>query len=450
MTQPRIGIVGGGLAGLSAAVACGDAGAHVTLFESRARLGGATWSVERDGLWFDNGQHIFLRCCDEYIRFLERIDALQLTAIQPQLDIPVLVPGQPAVSLARQNLPAPFHLTRGLLGFAPIPFGDRLRVAWAALALRGLDLADPALDAIAFGPWLRAHRQSEVAIQRFWDLFARATLNVEVDEASLALAAKVFQTGLLTNAGAGDIGISRVPLSALHADTARVALDRLGAQISTRTAVERVECTPRGGSRVRTASESIDFDAVIVATPHEQAAQLLPDEAKPDRDALRSLGASPIVNLHVIYDRHVADLDFAAGVDTPVQWIFDRTASSGVGARNPNEQCLAISLSAADDYVGVSRERLRGQFLPQLERLFPAAREATVRAFHVTCERNATFRGSPGTAALRPPAETGVRSLFLAGAYTDTGWPATMEGAVRSGNRAARGALDSIRARTKR
>jgi squalene-associated FAD-dependent desaturase len=446
VNRPRIGIVGGGLAGLSAAVACGDAGAEVTLFESRPRLGGATWSLQRDGLWFDNGQHIFLRCCDEYMAFLARIDALRLTSIQSRLDIPVLTPGQPAVSLARQNWPAPFHLTRSLLTFAPIPFSERLRVARSALALRKLDLADPSLDEVAFGSWLRRRGHGDASIERFWDLFARATLNVDVAEASLALAVKVFQTGLLRDASAGDIGISRVPLSALHADTAQAALDRLGARVCTRAIVERVECTPRGGSRVRLGQESIDFDAVIVATPHEQAAELLPDESKVDRDAIRGLGASPIVNLHIVYDRRVSNCDFAAGVATPAQWIFDRSDSSGVADRHPGSQCLAVSLSAADEYVGLSREELRARFLPELERLFPAARGAQVLAFHVTCDRTATFRGVPGTAALRPPAETGVRSLFLAGAYTDTGWPATMEGAVRSGNRAARGAIRAARA----
>ena len=197
-------------------------------------------------------------------------------------------------------------------------------------------------------------------------------------------------------------------------------------------------------AKLRVDGATLDFDALVVATPHDITAELLPDEAKVDRAALRALGASPIVNLHIVFDRRVCDFDFAAGVDTPVQWIFDRTDSSGVAARGRGEQCLAISLSAADAYVGISRDQLRARFVPQLERLFPAARAAEIRAFHVTCERVATFRGSPGTAALRPSAQTGVRSLFLSGAYTDTGWPATMEGAVRSGNRAAEAALQSV------
>jgi uncharacterized protein with NAD-binding domain and iron-sulfur cluster len=182
------------------------------------------------------------------------------------------------------------------------------------------------------------------------------------------------------------------------------------------------------------------FDAIIVATPHDVTAEILPDEAKVDREALRALGASPIVNLHIVYDRVVMDEPFAAGVETPMQWIFDRTAAAGV----KNGQCLTVSLSVADAYLGASREELREQFEPALQRLLPAAKDAQITAFFATCERAATFRGAPGTAALRPKTETGARSISLAGAWTDTGWPATMEGAVRSGNNAARAALISV------
>jgi uncharacterized protein with NAD-binding domain and iron-sulfur cluster len=146
------------------------------------------------------------------------------------------------------------------------------------------------------------------------------------------------------------------------------------------------------------------------------------------------------VNLHIVYDRVVMDEPFAAGVETPMQWIFDRTTAAGV----KNGQCLTVSLSVADAYVGASREQLRAQFEPALEQIFPAAKDAQIVEFFVTCERAATFRGAPGTASMRPKTETRVRNIALAGAWTDTGWPATMEGAVRSGNNAARAALISV------
>ena len=145
------------------------------------------------------------------------------------------------------------------------------------------------------------------------------------------------------------------------------------------------------------------------------------------------LGASPIVNVHVIYDRQVLDLPFAAAVDSPVQWVFDKTRIAGL----KSGQYLAVSLSAADEFVTVPAAQLREQFLPELERLFPAARNAQVTDYFVTRERRATFRQAPGCGALRPGAGTSVPGLVLAGSWTDTGWPDTMEGAVRSGHYAA-------------
>ncbi len=440
MTRPQIGIVGGGLAGLSAAIACGDAGAQVTLFEARTRLGGATWSSERDGLWIDNGQHVFLRCCESYIAFLRRLGVMHLVTIQDRLDIPVLMPGRGMARLRRGALPAPLHMTGSLLHYSHLSVLDRLRVGRAALALRGLDLSDPKLDAQSFGAWLREHGQSEAAIERFWDLFTRATINLRPRDASLALAVKVFQTGLLTDPRAGEIGISKVPLSQLHAEPAARELEKLGGTIQTRAPVEAVECGPHGEARLRSRDRVFPFDAVIVATPHDVAAEILPDEAKVDREALRALGRSPIVNLHIVYDRVVMDEPFAAGVGTPMQWIFDHTAVAGL----KNGQCLTVSLSVADAYLGASRETLREQFEPALQQLLPAAKDAQIVEFFVTCERAATFRGTPGTASMRPKTETGVRTISLAGAWTDTGWPATMESAVRSGNNAARAALLSV------
>jgi len=179
---------------------------------------------------------------------------------------------------------------------------------------------------------------------------------------------------------------------------------------------------------------------VVLAVPHEQAAKLMPEGALPAEtvDGWAGLGAAPIVNVHVIYDRKVMDVPFAAAVDSPVQWVFDRTRISGLHARasagQPSDgQYLAISLSAADEYANTPVAELREKFVPALAELFPAARDATVTEFFVTREKRATFRQVPGTAKLRPKAATGLPGLVLAGSWTDTGWPDTMEGAVRSG-----------------
>jgi squalene-associated FAD-dependent desaturase len=417
----RVVVVGGGLAGIAAALACADAGLRVSLLEARRRLGGATFSVQREGLWLDNGQHVFLRCCTEYCGLLARLGVAEDVTLQQRLEIAVLRPGRPAAWLRRSNLPAPLHLTGAIARFGPLSPADRVRLARAVRALQKLSLDDPSLDRVSFGHWLARHGQRPRAVESLWNLIALPTVNLTAAEASLALAAKVFKTGLLEEAAASDVGYAAVPLQHLHGDAAARALETAGVEVLTG---ERVE-----------ALTALDADAVVLAVPHEEAAALLPDGALPAGVDLRRLGTSPILNLHVRYDRHVTDLPFAAGLETPVQWVFDRTGSSGL---DDGGQLLAVSLSGAVGYVDKPLDALRAEFVPALEELLPAARRARVVSFWATREPRATFRGAPDTAAHRPGPRTHVENLYLAGAWTATGWPATMEGAVRSGLAAAR------------
>ena len=437
MSRPRIAVVGGGLAGMAAALACGDAGAEVTLCEARPRLGGATFSTELQGLAVDNGQHVFLRCCTEYLGFLERVGARGKTAIQPRLAIPVLTPNGVTSWLRRAPLPAPLHLAPSLLRYGPLTLAERLRLVPAARRLAALDLGDPALDRSTFGEWLARNGQSAGAIERFWDLVTRPTVNLPAAEASLLLAAKVFQTGLLQAPEAADVGHAAVPLAQVHGDPAERALEKLGAAVWKRARVQRIELGPGGAAAVWVAGQRLACDALVLAAPHEDAAKLVPDAAGVDAAELGKLGSSPILNLHAVWDRRVLPHAFAAGVGTPLEWIFDRTEASGLD----RGQYLAVSLSAADRWVGRSAESLRETFEPAFRALLPAARDAELLRFFTTCEPTATFRGAPGTRALRARPETRVPGLYLAGAWTDTGWPATMEGAVRSGRAAARAAL---------
>jgi squalene-associated FAD-dependent desaturase len=430
-------VVGGGLAGITAALACADAGASVTLLEARPRLGGATFSVEKEGLWLDNGQHVFLRCCTAYRDLLRRLDAERDVVLQPRLEIPVLAPGGKRSWLRRNGLPAPLHLAGSMLRFRHLSMRDRVRLGPAVLALRRLPLDDPALDAQTFGEWLHGRGQSRRAVEALWDLITLPTVNLHARDASLALATKVFQTGLLEEADASDVGYARVPLQRLHGDSAERALS--AARVSVHAKTRASSLRPSGaGLDVAWSGRNLAADAVILAVPHEDAVELLPEGALAQGVDPMRLGASPIVNLHVVYDRGVTDVAFAAGVGSPVQWVFDRTSSAGVAAPG---QCLAVSLSGADEYISRSVEELRAEFVPALAALFPVAATAEVVSFFVTREPRATFRGVPGTAAHRPGPLTGVPGLYLAGAWTDTGWPATMEGAVRSGLAAARAAL---------
>jgi hydroxysqualene dehydroxylase len=439
MSRARICVVGGGLAGMAAALACADAGAEVTLVERRRRLGGATWSFRHNGLWFDNGQHVFLRCCTAYRAFLERLGVADRVRLQSRLDVPVVAPGGRISRLRRSRLlPAPVHLGRSLLTYRHLGIGDRLRLGPAALALRRVDVDAAETDEQTFGEWLTRHRQSPAAREALWNLICRPTVNLPASEASLALAAMVFQTGLLTDAAAADIGWASVPLGELHGEAGARALGRAGVEVLAGVPVVAVDPWPAGetGFAVRVADSERSADAVVLAVPHTAITDVAPDLAGLVGLDER-LGVSPIVNVHVVYDRPVTELELAAGVGTEVQFVFDRTAGAGLG----QGQYLAVSLSAADRYMDRPPDDVKALAVASLAEMFPRARAARVVDALVSREPAATFRGGRGSAGARPQAETPLRGLVLAGAWTATGWPATMEGAVRSGNTAARHAL---------
>jgi Flavin containing amine oxidoreductase/NAD(P)-binding Rossmann-like domain len=526
---PRVAVIGGGLAGITAAIALAEAGAAVTLLEARPRLGGATCSFSRDGLTVDTGQHIFLGCCTAYRDLLGKLGMTEHAPIQDRFDVSVLAPGASPRRgrLRRTALPGPLHMLPALGRYPFLSLSERTSVARPALAMRFVDPACPGVDEQRFGDWLAARGQSERARRALWDLFTVSALNIAGDDASLSLAAIVVKTGLLGKNNAADIGVPTRPLGELHGDAGATLLTNLGARVLLNAKVSAIEpgaiepggdqdarfrirlarpadadaasdaapsadavsaaapsadavsaaapsadavsaAAPSADARPSAGAAEILADAVVLAVPHEAAARLIPPGALPDATVAgwAGLGASPIVNVHVIYDRPVMDEPFAAAIDSPVQWVFDRTRISGLDRRPPpdepdetrvsagsNEvkpgfhlaaggaaggpQYLAISLSAADEYVDVPAAALREQFIPALAELFPAAREAQVTEFFVTRERRATFRQAPGTARLRPAAATNLPGLVLAGAWTATGWPDTMESAVRSGLAAA-------------
>ena len=449
--KPQIAVVGGGLAGLAAAVAAADGGAQVTLYERGPRLGGATWSFKRNGRWFDNGQHVFMRCCTEYRAFLDRLNVADQVTEQSRMSVPVVRPGRRRARIFRTGAPAPLHLARSLLGYSPLSVGDRLRAVRTALALRRLNPDDPATDETSFGKWLRSRGESDRAIAGMWDLICLPTVNLRADDASLSLAVKVFRTGLLDRADAGDLGWTRVPLGALHGDAAAQAIVAQGGEVQLQAHVEAVG----DGPSVVTDGKRIDADAVILAVPHDAVDGLVPPGAVPGQSELADLGISPIVNVHFVFDRQVMDVPFTAALDSPVQFVFDRTeAANGTGAASEagdrGEQVVAVSQSAAFDEIGTRPAELIERYQTALAELFPPAAEANVLDAVVTREHRATFAGRPGTRRLRPGPTTAIDGLFLAGAWTDTGWPATMEGAVRSGKLAASLAIDHCRTAVER
>ncbi len=466
-------VVGGGLAGIAAALDCADAGARVTLVEVRPRLGGAVYSFEREGLAMDNGQHVFLRCYAAYRALLARLGSDGGVFVQEHLEIPVVSPGAAVSVLRRSALPAPLHLAGALLRYPHLTVAERVGAARAALALGRLDPRAPELDRRTLGEWLAAHGQGPRAVAALWDLIALPALNLPAAQASLASAAFVFQRGLLERADAGDIGFHRSPLSEIVGDPAERALRAAGVELRLGWRAERVSVSGGGfavwrgtgpgalgdgdvgegppdgegvgegdaGEPDGSSGGGVQADAVIVALPHARAARLIEPLDPVAAARAAALGDSPIVNLHVVYDRRVCELPFAAGVGTPVQYVFERSEAGGVGE---GCQYLAVSLSGADREMGMGVDALRERYLPALAELFPRARAARVERFLATREHAATFRAEPGVVALRPGPKTSVPGLVLAGAWTDTGWPATLEGAVLSGHTAARCALETL------
>ncbi len=448
MTGRRVIVVGGGLAGITAALDLRGAGHDVMLLEARPRLGGAASSYQRDQLTIDNGQHVILRCCDSYRALLGRLGVTDQVAFQDRFDVTVLAPGkagatQPRTArLRRSSLPSPLHMTGALTRYQHLSLRERLTVGRAALAMKSVDPGDASLEDQRLGDWLAARGQGEGARRKLWDLFIISALNIAGDEASLKLSATVIKTALLGAKDAADIGVARVPLGHLHGTATAELLTALGADIRMATKVSEIQPVPEGGFAVQIADadEVLSADGVVLAVPSAQAARLAAGAGVADAGRWEGLGASPIVNVHVIYDRQVTDLPFAAAVDSPVQWVFDKTRIAGLDSG----QYLAVSLSAADRYVTTPAAELRDQFLPELTRIFPAAAQATVIDSFVTRERRATFLQAPGCGALRPGAGTSVTGLVLAGSWTDTGWPDTMEGAVRSGHSAAQQLIDQL------
>jgi monoamine oxidase len=243
----------------------------------------------------------------------------------------------------------------------------------------------------------------------------------------------VFRTALLDRADAADIGVPRIPLGALHGDPAAAYLRDKGADVRLRTAARAIRAVGEQ-YEVDIDGETLTADAVVVAVPSEAVSEVLPEGALAEPEAPAKLGSAPIVNVHAVYATRVTEHSFVAIVGSPVQWVFDRTDISNVA----DGQYLAVSLSAAGEWIDEPVARLREVFLPELARLFPKAEPARCTEFFVTRERRATFHQSPGSARWRQKAQTLLPGCVLAGAWTATGWPDTMEGAVRSGNEAAR------------
>lgn len=430
-------MVGGGWAGLAAALALLDRGADVTLLERRARAGGRACSFPHTetGLHLDNGQHVLLGCCARALAFLRRVGAEEAVRFQPLLQVPVIERGR-AARLRSARLPGPLHLLPSLMAYAHLTPRQRMRAALAAVALR---LGRAPADGEPFSAWLRRHGQEPEAVARLWDLIVTAVLNTRADEASAALAARALRTGFLAGPRAATLGLFRVPLGEV-ADRAVACLRRGGADVRLGATAVRVEVEGSRACGVHLEDgRYLRVDALVAAVAPDALPSLLPEvwRRAPPFARLAELGWSPILNVYLLYDRPVMRADVSAFVDNDLQFAFNRGAL--LGRRDLDGRLIGLSVSAADRLTELAADRLT----PHLDGLLRAAldsaeaRAARLLAAVPVWQPRATFRATPGTTALRPAAGTPLAGLFLAGDWTDTGWPACLEGAVRSGEAAA-------------
>ena len=409
----RVVVVGGGLAGLAAALEFARAGDDVVLLEARPTLGGAVQTLpEREGDPSpppDNGQHVALACCGEYVRFLDEIGQAGNLRRFP-LALPVIGEGGRVAVLGGGAL--------ALLRYRHLSLRDRLDVALAVRRLGRLRAEEH--DGETFAHLLGRLGQSQAAIDRFWDVFMRPALNLRSAEASAALGVYTVQRALLSGRDASDLLVPTVPLGRMHGEAAGEALERAGAEVRTNVRVSVLD----DDAAVLADGERVAADAFVVAVPPWESARLL-GEQQPELDD------SPIVSVHLLFDRRLLEPPLAALLASPAHWVFDRGRLTG--HEPARGQYLTVVSSGVPELLDI-----RGRELVALvaEAVTERLGNAELLWSRVTREPAATFAGRPGTAALRPGPETRRANIARAGAWTDTGWPATMESAVRSGRAA--------------
>ncbi len=441
-------VIGGGLAGLSAACALVDQGVQVTLLEKRPFLGGRAYSFTdaETGQEVDNGQHVYLGCCTAYTGFLQQLGVFKRTTLQRRLRIPVVDrKGKVGLFSAAPFLPAPLHLLPSFLTFPHLGLRDKIRAALTMLSIRRMDREKhrDALEAQTFKDWLKHHGQSERSCDVLWNLITLPILNDSVSDVSAYMGIMAFQDGLLHGRNSANIGYSRVGLTELISDAAKDYITQHGGQVLLGNTAIKLIITHGNVTGVDTGSEVLQADTVVSAVPWDVLPELLPQELAEDPffNPANKLEWSPIVGIHVWYDRPVMEEEFLATLDSPLQWVFNKSSIQGLPGPG---QYLCVSMSGAWEHAPMTKEALRAIVLPELERVFPEAAAATVERFIVVKQLAATFRCTPGAQANRLPQQTPVGNLVLAGDWTQTGWPATMESAVRSGLLAAEEAVRSL------
>jgi squalene-associated FAD-dependent desaturase len=430
----RVVIIGGGLAGLAAAAALAGRDLDVALLESRTRLGGRAGSFTdaASGQLLDVCQHVSMGCCTNLAHFCRTVGIAHF--LRPQRDLWFLTPDRRLSRFGADSLPAPLHLARSFLRAHYLTLTEKLRIAWGLTCLKH----SPAAADPPFADWLERHGQTPRTVARFWGLILTSALNETPDRIGLRYARKVFLDGFLRHRRGCEVELPRVPLGRLYGPELQGWLERHGVQLHLGRAARGLRVAGREvvGLEMR-GGDIEEADWYIAAVPFDRLLDLLPGEvaAEPPFAGLRNLETSPITSVHLWYDRPITPLPHAVLVDCVGQWLFNR------GETAPGEHYLQVVVSAARGFRGLVREEVERRIVAELAVLFPAATAARLVRARVVTEHAATFSAVPGVDRWRPPQASPLRNLLLAGDWTATGWPATMEGAVRSGYLAAEALL---------
>ncbi len=433
--RPTVAVIGGGLAGISAGSALANAGYAVELFERRPYLGGRASSYEHPGTGevVDNCQHVLLGCCTNLIDFYRRL------GVEDQIrwydKITFLLPGGRSSVLKPSFLPAPMHAGPAFLVSSVLDWDDKLAISRALLALAP---ALPEDDGLDFLSWLHRHGQTRQSIDRFWAPVLISALNEDLDRMSVHYAALVFRDSFLKSAQAGRMGLPAVPLSQLYGEAARY-IEAHGGKVHLRAAVDSISSNGDGVT-VQVGGDEVRADYAVLATPFNVLEKLLPDtpELEPLREQTHLFETAPITGILLWFDREVTPLEQAVLLERTIQWMFQKSkilATRRDSAQNGSY--IEVVVSASKSLVEKPRGEIIDLAMRELAEFFPAVREAKLTKATVIKEIHATFSPVPGGDAYRPSHTSPWPRLFLAGDWTATGWPSTMEGAVRSGYGAA-------------
>jgi zeta-carotene desaturase len=429
-SKQTVAIVGGGLAGLAAGCALADAGYKVVLFERRPYLGGRASSYQHPGTGevVDNCQHVLLGCCTNLIDLYRRSGVEDKVRWFSRLNF--LEPGGRNSMIEIGSLPAPLHTAPTFLRSKALSFSDKLGISQAMLKLRS-ELKD---DGRPFLDWLRAHGQTERAIQRFWAPVLVSTLNEDLDRCSSRYAGQVFRKSFLTTPDAGRMGIPAIPLSDLYSAAGEYIRQR-GGEVNLRAPVEKFKVDAHGVTLCMGGQE-FRADFAVIAAPFNVISSLLPEDeaSRPLRAMAAQFESSPITGIHLWFDGQITDLEHAVLLDRTIQWMFHK---SKLLNRGGDGSYVELVVSASKSLVNRGRQEIIDLAVRELEEFFPTVRVANLEKATVIKEVHATYSPKPGVDAYRPKAQSAWPRVFLAGDWTDTAWPATMEGAVRSGYLAA-------------